>query len=167
MKVAHEEPWGNGAGPGERPNLRASTIDSLYELHAEVEAATDAMRTFSGPAARRRLRDAKAAEADLMRVLGFASWEEFIRFAGPPQQPDIDLVAEEAAEAAGVGNTRDLESLLTELRAARAELAALRVDVGSLHDALREARDDTERVLLEVVALRLEFVVQERRRASR
>jgi hypothetical protein len=61
--------------------MRLRAIEELERLHAEVGELAEATRAWSGRSARRRLHEARQAEADLLRVLDFPSWGSFVVFA--------------------------------------------------------------------------------------
>jgi hypothetical protein len=169
--------------PGEvaSPQRRAQTLAELQHLHAAAGAAAGAIRPWSGPEARRRLRAARRAEADLMRVLGFAAWSDVCAYldvhpvpAGPTPAPegaaDDDRVRElehalglahaeitRLRDAAGAPD--DATHLLAEeLRRLRAELATVRADIV-------EFAQQIDCAAAEIVALRLEVLVATRDRS--
>jgi hypothetical protein len=106
-----------------RPEVPDRLIAEAEQLHADVEMASHATTPWSGPAARRRLRAAKNAEADLLRVLGFDSYAELLSVVGrPSSRPVIDLT-ETATVERDSARTREIERALG---AALAEIEVLR-----------------------------------------
>jgi hypothetical protein len=133
---------------------RERTIAELQRLHAEALKLSESVGTLSGPGVRRRLREAKQAEADLMRVLDFRSWDDVLAYVAETQAPEfIDLPAEDARpddddDAAGVP-PRVVELERAELERA---LANAHAELERLH---REMREDT---IHEMRALREDLV---------
>jgi hypothetical protein len=107
-----------------RPLLRESTIIEMHRVHAQAEELAHEVHLTSGRSARRRLREARDAERDLLRVLGFVSYEEFVSVVGTAEAEDVELDDEThevvARERARV---RELERVLGE---ANAEIERLR-----------------------------------------
>jgi hypothetical protein len=121
-------------GGGERLETRARAeipdrlIAEAEQLHAEVELASRATSVWSGPAARRRMRAAKNAETDLLRVLGFNSYAELLGVVRRPAvRAAIDLVEPATAERDSP-RTREIERALG---AALAEIEVLRTRLGT------------------------------------
>jgi hypothetical protein len=70
--------------PGRQHAISDRLVAEVHRLHLEVEMQLAATRPWSGLAARRRVRDARYAETDLLRVLGFASYDELVGVVGLP-----------------------------------------------------------------------------------
>ena len=98
---------GQADGADSRPRPPAAISDRLIaeaqQLHALADELSQTTKVWSRPAARRQLREAKYAEADLLRVLGFDSYREFsavvTRFAQMPA-PEAETATAIPAESA-------------------------------------------------------------------
>jgi hypothetical protein len=156
---------------------RERTLAELQRLHAEVLELSDALGTWSGPGARRRLREAKQAEADLMRVLDFASWDEVVAYLAatqPPVSDDESIVIDLPTEHAIDDGNRVLE-LERALATAHAELERMHREMRhntvdemrALRDDLGEMRAQLEHAVAELVLLRLETFAARSRDSSR
>lgn len=83
-----------GAGAGPRPDdgwwvtrpeerqIDPRLVAQVRELHEEVERLRAQASRFGRGPGRKELRDARLAEGDLLRALGFQRYEEFARAAG-------------------------------------------------------------------------------------
>jgi hypothetical protein len=107
------------------PPLTDRLIGEAHQLHAEVEALTSATNLWSSPSARRRLRNAKQAETDLLRVLGFVSYGDFLtlvaRTAPPPAPGTVAISTPD--DPRGREIERALGAALAEIEELRTKLA--------------------------------------------
>jgi hypothetical protein len=123
MTTPAQQGKSEGVDTRARPEVPDRLIAEAEQLHADVEMAAHATTPWSGPAARRRLRAAKNAEADLLRVLGFDSYAELRSVVGrASSRPVIDLT-ETPTVARDSTRTREIERALG---AALAEIEVLR-----------------------------------------
>ena len=155
-------------------------VAELRELHNEVAAAAEALTRWRAGSSRRRLRDARTAEADFLHALGFPDWaafEDYLRrhpelaLAADDvgfDDVDIDLVAEHAADESDGFRAVDLAPIAPagDAEHLAALLAETRAHVAALHGSVAELNEQLERVLIETVALRLELMVAQRHRVE-
>jgi hypothetical protein len=128
MTTPAQQGKSEGVDTRARPEVPDRLIAEAEQLHADVEMASHATTPWSGPAARRRLRAAKNAEADLLRVLGFDSYAELRSVVGrASSRPVIDLT-ETPTVARDSTRTREIERALG---AALAEIEVLRTRLGT------------------------------------
>jgi hypothetical protein len=69
------------------PKLTLRVAAEVHELHDRVESLAKGSGRFPPLRFRRDLRDARQAEADLLRVLGFESYAAFVAVHGPRSAP--------------------------------------------------------------------------------
>ena len=156
----------------ERRVIGEKAIAEMEALHREV-LATKPAKPWT-PRSRRRHREARVAETDFLRALGFANWDQFDALvrsgrpvvpqaeAGPDAGLFVDLVAAEAAERIGE-LPLDLVDIADLLRLVLQQLADTRVDLEALRTSSARADEVLDRALTEIVALRLELIVAARR----
>jgi hypothetical protein len=172
-----------GTDAPERRVISEKAIAEMEALHRDV-LATKPSKPWTPRSSRRRYREARVAESDFLRALGFADWEQFdalVRSGRPvvPQpQPHagpaaelpgaemfVDLVAAEPAERIGEAPL-DLVVIADLLRLVLHQLADTRVDLEVLQASSARADEVLDRALTEIVALRLELIVAARRASS-
>jgi hypothetical protein len=146
-----KELQGNGAA---RAHLSPRITAELNELHRRTVELDASGRALFKRRLRRERRDARYAEADLLRGLGFASYDEFVRVSrtvsGPHGEVEhlseitmlharISLLEEELAEAKfaikSMGKALGTSEQRRQSSGSEAELEVLR---GALDDAARE-----------------------------
>jgi hypothetical protein len=169
-----------GTDAPERRVISEKAIAEMEALHREV-LATKPAKPWTPRSSRRRYREARVAESDFLRALGFADWEQFDALvrSGRPVVPQpqaaprtefddecfVDLVAAEAAERIGE-SPLDLVDIADLLRLVLHHLADTRVDLEVLRASSARADEVLDRALTEIVALRLELIVAARRASS-
>jgi hypothetical protein len=124
--------------PGRAP-LSPKIVREVRELHARVtELEGDAM-PLANRRARRERRDAHHAEADLLRVLGFDTYDEFEAATAdiPTPEPEADLEAETPPRDDSMRN--ELDALRSRVGVVEEELAEARFTIKRLRD--RSAND--------------------------
>jgi hypothetical protein len=162
----------------ERRVISEKAIAEMNLLHQEV-VATKPAKPWSSIALRRRHRDAREAESDLLRVLGFENWDAFDEQVNGKAEPALDAqagptagvdVAGEVAELALVPDQRgsaepplELGEVAELVRLVLHQLAETRADLNALQVSSAHVEDVLDRALLEIVALRLELIVTARR----
>jgi hypothetical protein len=152
----------------ERRVISEKAIAEMDQLHREV-VATKPPKPWSPIALRRRHRDARVAESDFLRALGFEDWETFDAYVKPEPEPepevDVDLVRAEAEELLSRAERRgpeeppvDLIDIAELVRVVLHQLGDTRADLRTLQASSARVDEVLERALLEIVALRLELI---------
>ncbi len=147
----------------DRPPISDRLIAEAEQLHADVEACACAATMWSGPAARRRLRAAKNAESDLLRVLGFASYGELLTVVGRKSgRPAVEVVEPSTSER-DAARTREIERALG---AALAEIEVLRTKLGPGALVPSDATPEVSAAAVADVSKRLGAVLADVERAA-
>ncbi len=97
---------------------------------------------LGGRRARRELREARQAEADLLRVLGFENYDEFASTAEPipPSATMKQQTSQPRPEAARSDADESIDALCRRVAMCEEELAQARHAIALLRDELRTAR---------------------------
>jgi thiamine pyrophosphate-dependent acetolactate synthase large subunit-like protein len=149
-----------GNGDIRAGRLSPSIIAEVHALHA---AATE---HGHGRKARHQAREALLAEGDLLRILGFANYDEFVVFVdtanqeeAPEPAPEAEVVEPETDEherdtsvEADAALDPDMRAVLSEIRTEladlRAALEAERTDI----EQIRKAAEEDARLIREQAA---------------
>jgi uncharacterized protein YhaN len=132
----------NGSVGGRSAGVRMApkVIEEMNNLHARSQELAGNVPILGGRRARRELRDARQAERDLLRVLGFDSYEEFASTAPEtPPLPTVEATSPRSAADVVVVSSHD-DELWSRLAACEEELAQARHAISLLRDDLRAAR---------------------------
>jgi len=132
----------NGSVGGRSAGVRIApkVIEEMNNLHARSQELAGNVPMLGGRRARRELRDARQAEHDLLRVLGFDCYEEFASTAlAIPPPPTVEATSPQSAAEVVVVSSHD-DELWSRLAACEEELAQARHAISLLRDDLREAR---------------------------
>jgi hypothetical protein len=147
-----------------RPLLRESTATELMQLHAATMELERTTGRLSGAAARRQLRQARAAEQDLLRVLGFRTFDEFVSVTDVHRtEPEISLVEEVVVEEVVVEEVAVDDAPQDDVVILRGEVQAALEEVRLLRDLATEVREQLS-AAADVMATRLEAIVAAVRR---
>jgi predicted nucleic acid-binding Zn-ribbon protein len=173
------------AGSQEQPSdgrVRSSfaprIVEQVRELHATVVELSQQVGGFASRQGRRELKEARQSESDMLRVLGFESYEEFQRVVGEvgvvsPEERDDVVVLDEALldealpEESPTVATLEVQRVVQDMTkgrrstdnpsraSARAdELDGFRGRVGAFEEELAEVRFELTRMREELVGMR-------------
>jgi hypothetical protein len=156
-------PDGRARGP-----LSPRIVAEVRELHENVVALSQQAGGFPSRPGRRELKDARQSENDLLRVLGFDSYDEFERVV------NIVGVEDESVAAGGYHDEAVIvldevvndRSPVAELVTNPTELDAFRGRVGAFEEELAEVRFELMRMRDELVGMRERLAAAESRPAS-
>jgi hypothetical protein len=118
------------SGRGISPKI----VGELRELHAHAEEIANAVGPLSNRRARRELREARHAESDLLRVLGFDSFDEFDAATTDVEAPVLRAVEPVTLAPEPPTQSPRQNPLMQQ------EVDALRARVGLIEEELAEAR---------------------------
>jgi hypothetical protein len=173
-----------GDGNARSGPLAPKIVAQVRELHETVVALSGNTSGFGSRQARRELKEARQSESDLLRVLGFQSYDEFVRVLAEGGElgeaandstgcdGEVVVVIDEAAD--GTATTRLDEARRTEVelrrvvddmtkkadaagspsRARSSELDEFRERVGAFEEELAEVRFELLRMRDELIGMR-------------
>jgi hypothetical protein len=160
-------PDGRARGP-----LAPRIVAQVRELHENVVVLSQQAGGFASRQGRRELKEARQSESDLLRVLGFDSYDEFERAVSTVGVDDeaVVIVLDDVpgqGQRAGRLTPDDAAPSEIEARAARAgDLDGFRVRVGAFEEELAEVRFELMRMRDELVGMRERLTAAESRPAS-
>jgi len=115
----------------------------MNDLHARSEELAGNVRVLGSRRVRRALRDARQAESDLLRVLGFDGYDDFMTTAqptAPPTMTEVEPGSQPRPQFEAADPRESIDALWTRLAACEEELAQARHAVSLLREELKSAR---------------------------
>jgi hypothetical protein len=136
---------GSGEDLPARVRLAPKVIAEMNDLHARSQELASDVRRLGGRRARRELRDARQAESDLLRVLGFDGYDDFVsttQTMTPETPPEVELPASRPyAEVVVEDSHATIDELWRRLAACEEEIAQARHAMALLRDDLKTVRN--------------------------